>query len=148
MSLGQKPQGPLRSFFPKGQNSVLGVHNLVAIGSGMFAKQFANTTGLPTGLNSGGVPEVSATLIATGVYDVRFPSTKSVDVVAQVYGSSGYRYSAAVNNLYGPSGSFQLELTRLVPTTITASGYGFIPTGSKVALWFYAAPTSDGLTSY
>jgi hypothetical protein len=159
-SFGETPQGPFNTFFPKGQNASFGVHQLRAIGSGIFgnrtpafmAFQSGASTGLvvATGVGSGGVPGVSATLLATGIYDIRFPPTKSVDINAQVYSSSGYRFSASINNLSGPSGSAQLELVRQQPTGGTAqpSGQGFLPTGSVVALSFFAAPVTDGITTF
>lgn len=158
-SFGETPQGPANFFFPKGENAAFGVHQLRAIGSGLFgnrtpafmAFQSGASTGLvqATGVGSGGVPGVTATLLATGVYDIRFPPTKSVDINAQVYSSSGYAFHAAINNLNGPSGSAQLELRR-VPNTASgvitsASGLGFLPTGSTVALSFFACPNNDGV---
>lgn len=150
-SFAEKPQGPFNAFFPKGENAAFGVHQIRMIGSGIPGVATpATPTGPATGINSGGVQSVSATLLATGIYDVRFPPTKSVDVNAQVYSSSGYRFECMINNLYGPSGSCQLEISRLVPTGGAAqpSGQGYIPTGSVVALTFFAAPNSDGLVGY
>lgn len=159
-SFGESPQGPANFFFPKGENGVFGVHQLRAIGSGIFgnrtpaamAFQSGASTGLvpATGVGSGGVPGVSATLVSSGIYDLRFPPTKSVDINAQVYGSSGYRFAAALNNVSGPSGSAQLEITRLVPTggVGVPSGQGYVPTGAVVALSFFAAPVADGISSF
>jgi hypothetical protein len=159
-SFGESQQGPFNAFFPKGQNAVFGVHQLRAIGSGVFgnrtpafmAFQSGASTGLvpATGIASGGVPGVSATLIGTGLYDIRFPPTRSVDINAQVYSSSGYRFVAAINNLNGVSGSAQLEVARLTPTlgAPQPSGQGFVPTGSVVALSFFAAPNNDGLSLF
>ena len=161
-SFAEKPQGPLNAFFPKGENAAFGVHRFNAIGSGVFGQrtpafmafQSGASTGLvpATGIASGGVPDVSATLLATGIYDVRFPPTKSVDINAQVYSSSGYRFAAAIQNLNGVSGSCQVEVSRILssPTQVitSASGLGFIPTGSTLALSFFACPNSDGLVGY
>jgi hypothetical protein len=159
-SFGEQNQGPFNAFFPKGENSAFGVHQIRFIGSGVPGLQSPARQGgisgvstgliLATGINSGGVPGVTATLLATGIYDIRFPPTKSVDINAQVYGSSGYRFVAAVNNLNGVSGSAQIEVTRLVPTlgAATPSGQGYLPTGSVLALSFFAAPNSDGLVGY
>jgi len=161
-SFGEKYQGPFNAFFPKGQNAAFGVHSLRAIGSGVIgtrtpafmAFQSGASTGLvpATGIASGGVPDVSATLLATGVYDIRFPPTRSVDINAQVYSSSGFAFHAAVNNISGPSGSAQLELRRVfnngTGVITTASGQGFLPTGSTIALSFFAAPNSDGLVNF
>lgn len=158
-SFGESPQGPFNAFFPKGENSAFGVHQLRAIGSGAFgnrtpafqAFQSGASTGLvqATGVGSGGVPGVSATLLATGLYDIRFPPTKSVDINAQVYSSSGYAFHAAINNLNGVSGSAQLQLRRIPDSAsgviTSASGLGFLPTGSVVALSFFAAPNNDGV---
>lgn len=158
MSLGQKSStSQFNTFLPKGQNSVYGVHVLQCIGSGIFAVRTVPPTGLPTGASSGGVPEVTATLVSTGLYDIRFPATKSVDIIPAVSSSSGFNFSAYVNNQSGPSGSAQLEITRDSSAAggasgvnlIQASGYrGYIPTGSKVMLQFFAAPTNDGLQGY
>lgn len=163
-SFGEKSQGPLNAFFPKGENAAFGVHRLNAIGSGIFGTrspafmslQSGVSTGFvqATGIASGGVPDVSATYLATGVYDIRFPPTKSVDINAQVYSSSGMRFAASIQNINGVSGSCQLEITRLLPSPsgvgaiTTASGLGYLPTGSTVALSFFAAPNSDGLTGF
>lgn len=155
--LGHKPQGPLKTWLPKGQNAILGVQTFNVIGSGIFANRTVPPTGLPTGANSGGIPEVSATYLATGLFDIRFPPIRSVDISAQVSSSSGLNFDAYVNNQSGPSGSAQLEIVRAPAAAggasglnpIQASGFrGFIPTGSKVMLTFYGAPTTDGLTSY
>jgi len=161
-SFGESPQGPFNAFFPKGENAVFGVHQFRAIGSGIFgnrtppfmAFQSGASTGLvqATGVGSGGVPDVSATLLATGVYDIRFPPTKSVDINAQVYSSSGYAFHCAINNLNGVSGSAQLELRRVLGSAsgviTSASGLGFLPTGSTVALSFFAAPANDGVIMF
>lgn len=156
-SFGENPQGQLNAFFPKGENSVFGVHQLRMMGSGLvsfrvppaMAFQSGASTGLvqATGVGSGGIPGVTATLTGTGVYSLRFPPTKSVDISAQVYSSSGYQFNAAINNLSGPSGSAQLEITRQIGSgaITTPSGQGFIPTGSVVALSFFAAPNNDGV---
>jgi hypothetical protein len=157
-SFGEKPQGPFNAFFPKGQNAVFGVHQLRAIGSGVFgnrtpafmAFQSGASTGLvpATGISSGGVPDVSATYISTGMYAISFPPTKSVDINVQVYGSSGYQYRPAINNLFGPSGTAQLEISRNLPTGTTPSGAGYLPSGTIVALSFFAAPVSNGLEGF
>lgn len=153
-------QGPVRSWFPKGQNAIAGVHVFNVIGSGIFGNRTVPPTGVPTGVASGGVPEVSATFLSTGIFDVRFPPNRYVDIRADVSSLSGYMYNAQVQNQSGPSGSAQLHIQRLGPPgtvstglpdnrLIQASGFlGFIPTGSKVMLTFLASPTSDGLTSY
>ena len=82
---------------------------------------------------------------------------RSVDISASVSAPSGYLYHAQANNQSGPSGSAQLEIVRLPGAAQGSSGYhliqasgfrGFLPTGSKVMLTFYGAPTTDGLTSY
>jgi hypothetical protein len=155
--LGQKPQGPIRTFFPKGENAILGVHTFNVIGSGLFGEKTVPPTGLPTGVGSAGVPGVTATFTATGIYDVRFPPIRHVDVDVAVSSSSGYQFHGQLNNQSGPSGSGQLEITRLPAAAGGSSGYhliqasgfrGFIPTGSKVMLTFYGCPTTDGLTAY
>lgn len=162
MSLGQKPQGQLNSFLPKGNGAIVGVHNLRAIGSGIFGNQtpaIQTATGLlnPTGVGSGGIPEVSATYVSTGLFALRFPPTKSVDINAAVSSSSGYNFQAQVNSQSGPSGSAQLEIVRLGSAgggasglnPIQASGFtGFLPTGTQVKLTFFAAPVTDGITSF
>ena len=157
MSFGHKPQGTLNAFFPKGEMAALGVHTLNVIGSGIFANKTVPPTGVPTGVGSGGVPEVSATYVATGIYSIKFPSTKSVDVDAWVSSTSGYNFDAYVNNVNGVSGTAQLEIVRsssggTIATgapVIQASGFlGFLPTGTKVNLQFFAAPVADGITVY
>lgn len=151
--LGAKTQGPLKTWFPKGENAILGVHTFNVIGSGIFGEKTVPPTGTPTGVSSAGVPGVTATYVATGVYSIRFPSVRSVDIKASVSSSSGYAFDGYVNNQNGVSGSAQLEIVRNSGPSgvnpIQASGFlGFLPTGSKVMLTFYAAPTTDGLTSY
>lgn len=163
-TLVESPQGPFNSFFPKGQNAVFGVHNLNVIGSGIFgnrtpaamAFQSGASTGLvpATGVGSGGVPGVTATYVSTGIYSIRFPPTKSVNIVPVVNSQSGYNFQAAMNNLSPASGSAQLEITRVGAAgqtgfnPIQASGFGgYLPTGTTVALSFYAAP-QDGIVTY
>ena len=155
MSLGQKPQGPIRSWEPKGVDGIVGVHTFNVIGSGIFGSRTVPPTGLATGVGSFGVPEVSATYLATGLYDIRFPTVQAVDISAQVSSSSGYNFDAYVNNQSGPSGSAQLEITRAPAAAggasglnpIQASGFrGFLPTGSKVMLTFTASPTHNPVT--
>lgn len=153
-----KQQGPLNALFPKGQMAALGVHNLRVIGSGIFGNRtqaIQTATGLlrPTGVDSGGIPGVSATYVSTGLFSIRFPPTKSVDISAVVSSSSGYNFDAYVNNQSGPSGSAQLEIVRAAAAAggpsglnlIQASGFrGFLPTGTQVKLSFFAAPITDG----
>lgn len=158
MSLAQKPQGPVRTWEPKGADSVIGVHTFNVVGSGIFGNRIVPPTGLATGVASFGVPEVSATYVATGIYEVRFPPCQHVDIRANVSSSSGYMYNAQVQNQNGPSGSAQLHIQRLGPpgtvstglpsaNLIQASGFlGFIPTGSKVMLDFLAAPNVNSTT--
>lgn len=161
-SFGETPQGPANFFFPKGENAVFGVHNLNVIGSGIFgnrspafmAFQSGASTGQvqPTGVGSGGVPGVSATYVGTGIYSLRFPPTRSVNMSVAVSSSSGYQFQGVVNNLSGPSGSAQLEITRLSAAggtgfnPIQASGFtGYLPTGTVVQLAVFAAPNNDGI---
>jgi hypothetical protein len=158
-SFGENQQGPGNFYFPKGENAAWGVHQIRIIGSGIpglrspafMAFQSGASTGLvqPTGVGSGGVPGVTATLTGTGVYSLRFPPTKSVDINARVYSSSGYAFQAQVNNLSGPSGSAQLEINRVFNQgtgVLTApSGQGFLPTGSVIALDIFGAPANDGV---
>lgn len=164
-TFGESPQGEFNAFFPKGQNSVYGVHNLNVIGSGIFgirsparmAFQSGASTGLvpATGVGSGGVPDVSATYVATGIYSIRFPPTKSVNIQPFISSSSGYNFQGVVNNLAPASGSAQLEITRVgAPgatgfNPIQASGFtGYLPTGTVVQLSFFASPNSDGIATY
>jgi hypothetical protein len=157
MSLGQKPQGPLNTFLPKGQGGAFGVHSFNVVGSGIFGNRNVPPTGMPTGVGSGGVPDVSATYLATGIYDIRFPPTFDGNISASVSSSSGYNFSAYVNNQSFPSGSAQLEIVRDAGAgggssgahLVQASGFrGFLPTGTKVSLSFFAAPSANGITSY
>jgi hypothetical protein len=153
MSLGQKPQGPLNTFLPKGQGAAFGVHSFNVVGSGLFSNRNVPPTGMPTGVGSGGVPEVTATYIATGIYSITFPKTFDGNISAAVSSSSGFNYDAYVNNQSFPSGTAQLEIVRNSGPSgvnpIQASGFlGFLPTGSKVSLSFFAAPTANGITSY
>lgn len=152
MSLGQKPQGALNTFLPKGQGGAFGVHSFNVVGSGIFGNRNVPPTGMPTGVGSGGVPEVTATYVATGVYSIRFPPTFDGNISAAVSSSSGYHFSAHVNNQSFPSGSAQLEIVRVGSASginlIQASGFrGFLPTGTKVSLSFFAAPVADGIKS-
>jgi len=164
-TFGESPQGPFNAFFPKGENSAFGVHNLNVIGSGIFGNRSpanlgtlsGSSTGLvpATGVGSGGVPGVTATYVATGIYSIRFPPTKSVNISPYVSSSSGYNFQGVVNNLSPVSGSAQLEITRIgAPGTtgfnpIQASGFtGYLPTGTVVQLSFFASPASDGISTY
>lgn len=164
-SFGESPQGPFNAFFPKGENAVFGVHNLNVIGSGIFgnrtpaamAFQSGASTGLvpATGVGSGGVPGVTATYVSTGIYSIRFPPTKSVNIAPFVSSSSGYNFQAVINNISPVSGSAQLEISRFnAPgqtgfNPIQASGFtGYLPTGSVVQLSFFASPASDGIATY
>jgi hypothetical protein len=161
-TFGESPQGPFSAFFPKGENSVFGIHNLNVIGSGIFgnrspaamAFQSGASTGLvpATGVGSGGVPGLTATLISTGIYSLRFPPTKSVNMIPAVSSSSGYNFQAVINNMSPASGSAQLEITRVgAPgatgfNPIQASGFtGYVPTGSVVQIAVFASPANDGI---
>ncbi len=161
-SFGESPQGPFNAFFPKGENAAFGVHNLNVIGSGIFgnrtpaamAYQSGASTGLvpATGTGSGGVPGLTATYVGTGIYSLRFPPTKSVNMIPAVSSQSGYNFQAVVNNLSPASGSAQLEITRVgAPgatgfNPIQASGFGgYIPTGSVVQVAVFASPANDGI---
>lgn len=153
MSLGQKPQGPLNTFLPKGGQGAFGVHSFNVIGSGIFGDRNVPPTGMPTGVGSGGVPEVTATLTGTGLYSLTFPKTFDGNISAAVSSSSGYQFDAYVNNQSFPSGTAQLEIVRNSGPSginpIQASGFrGFMPTGTKVSLSFFAAPVANGITSY
>ena len=157
MSFGQSNQGPANFFFPKGENGVFGVHVLQVVGSGIFGNRNVPPTGLPTGFGSGGVPDVSATYLGTGIFDLRFPVTNHVDISPTVSSQSGYLFHAQANDVSGPSGSAQLQITRLGTPGGAPSGYsplqasgfgGFLPTGTRVMLSFFAAPNRNGLTEF
>ncbi len=152
MSFGQKPQAPLNTFAPKGQQGIFGVHSFNVGGSGIFANRNVPPTGLPTGVGSGGVPEVTATYIATGIYSLTFPKTFDGNISASVSSTSGINFDAYVNNQSFVSGIAQLEIVRNSGPSgvnpIQASGFtGFLPTGTKVSLSFFAAPVADGIKS-
>ncbi len=141
--LGQKPQGPLNTFLPKGQGGAFGVHSFNVVGSGIFGNRNVPPTGMPTGVGSGGVPEVSATYVGTGVYSLRFPKSFDGNISASVSSSSGYNFTAHVNELSFPSGSAQLEIVRHAPAAGGASGanliqasgfHGFLPCSISVRL--------------
>ena len=152
MGFPEKSQGPINVIFPRGEHSFLGFHTFNVIGSGILANRTTPPTGQPTGVGSGGVPEVSATYSATGIYRIRFPVAKGGTISASVTSSSGYQFDPYLVDVSYPSGSAELHIKRNGGTgviTPQASGsLGFMPTGTRVDLQFFVAPASDGITAF
>ena len=137
MSFGdEQPQFPLNSVGSKGQHAFYGVHNLNMIGSGLPSQRLVGPTGVATGVQSGGIGGVAATLLTAGVYRVTHPAAVSVDIDPTVRVPTGQAaMSAFVRTPNGsPSGVAFVEVR---------NGTGVIanpPTGSTVSMRFFVAP--------
>ena len=100
MGLAETPKFPIRMVGPRGNQTVQGLATLQFAGSGLVGTMF-------------GIPGMSATRIATGVYDLRFPTVRSAVIMPAIEDQS----PSGVNmgNLFDARAGF--------PNT-TASGAG------------------------
>ena len=127
-------QYPVRGVGRKSVNLTNGVARIVLGASGLVATCY-------------GQPGTSATRIATGVYDLRFPSSKDVSIFPQVrlpsggYAyASGYEYNVKTAAVSGPSGMAQVFITEVGATVLT--GRVNPRTGTMIDLLFFHSPSN------
>jgi hypothetical protein len=124
MGLPEQAQFPLNMVGPKGQHAFIG-----------SAKMFFNgATGLVSGPTSAGtfygIPGISATRRATGVYPIKFPAVKELTIIPGVQAPTGQPYQVNISQINPTSGTAIIEVTRMEARTV--------PTGSVASM--YAAP--------
>lgn len=133
------PQFPGRAVGNRGQDGIFGTHNLNIIGSGLITYQARGSTGLPTGFQSGGIPNMSATLIAAGQYQIRFPPIQALEINPVVYGPSGAQWKAQV--FRGLNGLNSTPTGAAIVQVFTPSNViGNLPSGSTISLQLQGAP--------
>jgi hypothetical protein len=140
MGFPEQQQFPLNAVGPKGQHAFVGM-----------AKMFFNgATGLVSGPTSAGtffgIPGISATRRATGIYPIAFPKARSVDIIAGVQAPTGQPYSVNVSQVNAASGTAIVEVSRMaVGNAATGAPSLFAAlhnpvSGTYVNLLFFVAP--------
>lgn len=127
-------QFPVKGLGRKSVDALVGTARIVLGASGLVATCF-------------GQRGTGATRLATGVYDLRFPTSKEVSIFPTVrlpsggYAyASGYEYNVKTAAVSGPSGMAQLFVTEVGPTTLT--GRVNPRTGTMVDLLFFHSPSN------
>jgi hypothetical protein len=127
-------QFPVKGLGRKSVDAALGSARIVLGASGLVATVF-------------GQRETSATRIATGVYDLRFPTSKAVSIFPTIrlpsggYAyASGYEYNVKTASVSGPSGMAQIFITEVGPTILT--GRVNPRTGTEIDLLFFHSPSN------
>lgn len=126
-------QFPLNAIGTRGEGAFLGLER-------MF---FQGQTGLVSTMY--GIPGVTATRIATGIYNIRHPSIVAADIIPGVEAPSGMYFQANVVNHNAQSGTADIHFFNEAQPSILNSGYGqYInpPTGTQVKLLFFCSPYS------
>lgn len=127
------PQFPLNSVGSKGQAAFVGVAKLNFSASGALVGTCY------------GIPGVGATRVATGAYNLTFPSTVEVDIFTQIQQSpSGVIYDTAVNNVNAITGIAQLQIFGQTPVggatgTLTPQNPA---SGTTLSIMFFASPVT------
>lgn len=130
MGLPDQPQFPLNVVGPRGQHAFVGM-----------AKMFFNgATGLVSGPTSAGtfygIPGISATRRATGVYPIKFPPARNLEIIPGVQAPTGNGLMVNISELNAVSGTAILQLTRMAAQTT--------PTGSSPSLFQQHVNPSSG----
>lgn len=96
-----------------------------------------------------GFPGLSATLIGTGLYDIRFPPTRLAAISAQVRAPSGVFLIPNVQRGPAYSGIARLHVGG-IPATSPAAGTvpQNAPTGTVFELTFLVGPTSNAPVTF
>ncbi len=143
MGLPEQAQFPLNAVGPKGQHAFVGV-----------AKMFFNgATGLVSGPTSAGtffgIPGISATRRATGIYPIKFPAVRALDIIPGVQAPTGQPYVVNISSLNPTSGTAIVEVTRMEARTVTTGSSPSMyaapqnpASGTYVNLFFFASPVA------
>lgn len=142
-NLTEIEQFPLNVMGPKGPHAFVGGHQAF----------FSGTTGLVS--TSYGIPGVTIGRRATGIYGVKFPPVKHVQILPSIQTPSGTSYQVAVKGMSGStyvdglSGYAEVHVTRMsnAPVVTGTNPSTYVqpqnpPTGAVLDLFFYASGTS------
>ena len=159
----RNPQYPLNAFGTLGQNAAFGTVS-VHVGTGGIVVPTQNmATGIPTGLRTvyGGGNGFGATLIGTGLYEIKHPPANILRVFPQYVGPSGAGALLTPQRSEGNSASGVVRIqaqTPLIPTGTTGANAAsgalafrplMLPSGSRLdLLFFYNARNDQGFTQY
>ena len=128
-------QFPLNAIGTRGEGAFLGIER-------MF---FQGQTGLVSTMY--GIPGVSATRTATGVYTIQHPSIVAADIIPGVQAPSGMYFQVNVSSHNAGSGTAVLQFFQEAQgPSMVASGFGQLmnpPTGTQVKLLFFCSPYSQ-----
>lgn len=130
----ESAQFPLNAVGTRGEGAFLGIER-------MF---FQGQTGLVSTMY--GIPGVSATRTATGVYTIQHPSIVAADIIPGVQAPSGMFFQANVASHNSLSGTAVLHFFNEAQPSIVSSGFGQLinpPTGTQVKLLFFCSPYSQ-----
>lgn len=144
----EQPQFPLNTVGPKGQQAFVGVHKLFF--TGLTGAVATATSPGAAGIGPGqfGIPGILATRVATGVYDVFHPKSKSLDVIPSLDCPTGTQARINIQRPQdGRSGVFRFLVTRDPITGSAVIGtnapVAFNPvTGTVANLLFFVAPVT------
>ncbi len=132
-SFAESAQFPLNAVGMRGEGAFLGMER-------MF---FQGQTGLVSTMY--GIPGVSATRTATGVYTIAHPPCVAADIIPCVQAPSGMFFATNVESSNSRSGIATIKFFA-ESSTNAASGFGLAmnpPTGTQVKLLFFVSPYSE-----
>lgn len=138
-NLADHAQFPLNAVGPSGQHAFLGVHRVFFTGStGLIGTMY-------------GVPGITATRVATGVYRFKHDVCRNIDIIPGVEGPTGTAYQINIpvaSKGDGSSGAFDVHLMQ-------TKNYGFgtgiasgalepqnPATGTALKLLMYGSPVT------
>lgn len=130
----EQAQFPMNAVGTRGEGAFLGLER-------MF---FSGQTGLVSTMF--GIPGVSATRTATGVYTIQHPSIVAADIIPGVQAPSGLYFQANIASHNAQSGTAVLHFFQEAVPTLANSGFGQLmnpPTGTQVKLLFFCSPYSQ-----
>lgn len=133
-SFAESAQFPLNAVGMRGEGAFLGMER-------MF---FQGQTGLVSTMY--GIPGVSATRTATGVYQIAHPPCVAADIIPSVQAPSGLFFQCNVESSNSRSGIATIKFFQEAAATNASSGYGTAmnpPTGTQVKLLFFVSPYSE-----
>lgn len=128
---GHKKQWPASFVGERMGGGYVGVEEIRFVGSGLIGTNF-------------GIGSIDMSRVATGLYNIQFPSAPYVGILPTLETPSGVMYECSIASKNVGSGTAYLQITR-APGTMVPSLYNqmYNPvSGTVVNLAFFVGPTS------
>lgn len=153
---------PVRGVGPKGQDLGIVLAEIRTQGSGLVALSPSGFVGsqLAPRYSVGGAPNMTATSLGSGLYNITYPATKHVEWRAMVTGPTGHAYSAHVEQPHTGSGAVRVQVLQsgiishsgAVNSGLPNLGVGARmnpPTGTVIRLLGFSCPvTSETISGF